>query len=426
MADVAPAPPPSIAPETILEEIAALRSAFRVRFVINAYPGALGPLKGGPLTYTLDSSDPEKFKAIIDDMQHRAHEPIAKLLPFTLVIGQNYAIERLASLYRKFEIDPTPHFIDIDAPRAQLYSLALANQDLKPWLDPAPLEESQQLAAFIEAQLKDFRDKFILILPKDLAPAALWTRRQFAGLYMIADEKPNPRQYRKANEPFQDRAFIVVQRKGESNPDAAVVTSLLNAGFPVALLTFSAAEPPSAYLRLIEQAAHALQLKPEPFDLAELHADPKAALNALKHETTESLANTINHAVKTRAATCAEIVFFGDLGRHPLLRKALDSGARLLFRSPLKMPAGVFEGPSDLLAEPEGCFTLLVLSATQNRFALAAFDPDRHIAEFLAAKLALERKRRLVRAILVRDLSAESIADLEEFFSRTALNIRAQ
>jgi len=63
------------------------------------------------------------------------------------------------------------------------------------------------------------------------------------------------------------------------------------------------------------------------------------------------------------------------------------------------------------------------MSAAQPRFALAAFEPDRHIADFLAAKAALEKKRRLVRAILVKDLSVESIAGLEEFFSLTAQNI---
>ena len=70
-----------------------------------------------------------------------------------------------------------------------------------------------------------------------------------------------------------------------------------------------------------------------------------------------------------------------------------------------------------------GCFTILVLSAAQDRFALAAFEPDRHIAQFLATKAALEKKRRLVRAILVKDLSIESLAGLDEFFSQTARNI---
>jgi hypothetical protein len=79
-----------------------------------------------------------------------------------------------------------------------------------------------------------------------------------------------------------------------------------------------------------------------------------------------------------------------------------------------------------MLAGPGGCFTLLVLSATQNRFALAGFEPDHHIADFLLAKLTLERKHRLVRAILVKDLSAESIAGLVEFFSRTAKNIHGE
>ena len=63
---------------------------------------------------------------------------------------------------------------------------------------------------------------------------------------------------------------------------------------------------------------------------------------------------------------------------------------------------------------------------SQNRFALAQYEPDRHIAEFLATKLALENQRRQARAILVKDLSIESIAVLEEFFSQTAKHISSE
>ena len=42
------------------------------------------------------------------------------------------------------------------------------------------------------------------------------------------------------------------------------------------------------------------------------------------------------------------------------------------------------------------------------------------MAQFLATKLALERKGRVVRAILVKDLSPDSLHALEKFFSETA------
>ncbi len=427
--NVPPPEPPRVTQEAVGEEIAALRSALstahnvRLRFVISTQANPLGPLKGGPLSYTLDSADPEELKGIVDDMQHRARQPIAELLPSTLVIGRNYATERLKTLFEKFGIDPTPNFIALDETRARLYALALANKDLAPWLAEYARDDAPRLAAFMQAQLHDFRDKFTLLLPDDWLSAGQWTRRRFAGIPLIVDPNPHPRHFRRATDPLQDRVFLVVQRKGEAHPAAAAITNLRNAGYPMAVLTFGANAPLAHYLQVVEDTAHALGLSApdtipdEPLD------DPEAALGALKSETPESLAHALDYAAKFRAFTWGEIVFFGDLARIPLLRKNLDIGARWLFRSPFRMPAGVFEGPSEVLLDNPGCFTLLAISATQNRFALASCEPGRHISQFLATKLALERRRRLVRAILVKDLSIESIAGLEEFFSRTARNL---
>jgi hypothetical protein len=60
------------------------------------------------------------------------------------------------------------------------------------------------------------------------------------------------------------------------------------------------------------------------------------------------------------------------------------------------------------------CFSIVLLSEKQGQGA------DYHMAQFLATKLALERKGRLARAILVKDLSGDSIDALGEFFSETA------
>jgi hypothetical protein len=66
------------------------------------------------------------------------------------------------------------------------------------------------------------------------------------------------------------------------------------------------------------------------------------------------------------------------------------------------------------------CFSIILLSEKQTRFPTARYEPDYHMAQFLATKLALERKHRTVRAILVKDLSTESLAVLEAFFTETA------
>jgi hypothetical protein len=377
-------------------------------------------------------------------MQHRAHEPIAKLLPSTLVIGQSPAAERLDFIYRKFDIDPAPNFITLDAYKAFPFALALANKDIKPWLEgqtltEAETEEALKLAAFLKAQNAEGRDKITLLLPESWSAAAIETRRAFAGLNLIVNEKVTPRQFHWPTEPKQDRVFLIVQRKGEPDPEAQAIKNLRTAGYPIAALTFAAKEPLSHYLRFMEVTAAALR-PANPTDntreaiaaelIEEAHREGgiehTAAWKALPRETPKTLAASISSAAKSRAITCGEIAFFGDLhyaAHAPVLRKILDGAARLLFRTPFKMPANVLEAPAELLDSHDNCFTILVISASQSRFALAAFEPDRHIADFLAARLALEKQHRLVRAILVKDLNDDSIAGLEQFFSLTAQSL---
>ncbi len=252
---------PAESTEVIAAEVAAIRAAIeaahgtRIRFVISTSLDPVGPVKGGPLSYTLDSADPEKLKAIVDDMQRRAHEPIAKLLPATLVIGHNFATEKLAGVYAKFGIDRTANFISVDETRAILYRLTLANKNLKAWIEGADLNEKEiaealQLAAFLKA---NSRDKLTLLLPEAWSHAALWTRREFDTLTVVTGEKPNLRNYDK------DRVFLMVQRKGEQHPEAAAFKALRNAGYPIATLTFNATAPLSRYMRFIECAAFPLR-----------------------------------------------------------------------------------------------------------------------------------------------------------------------
>ena len=410
---------PAESPEAIAAEVASIRAAIeaahgtRIRFVISTGVDPLGPIKGGPLSYTLNSADPEKLKTIVDDMQHRAHEPIAKLLPATLVIGENFATEKLKGVFTKFGIDSASNFISVDEDRAILYRLALANKDLKQWLETGDVSEAPQLAAFFKAQSEQGRDKLTLLLPEAWSHAAFWTRRAFNTLHVVTGEKPNLHNYGK------DRVFLMVQRKGEKHPEAAAFKALRNARYPIATLTFNATAPLSRYMRFIEATA-----EPHTPEIIEVDGPPDPA--AWKQLTTspespKSLAGAINAAVRSNAITCGEIAFFGELT--PPIRKALDNAVRLLFRSPFKMPGAVLEAPAEMLIDRAGTFSILILSVAQARFALAAYEPDRHIAQFLATKLALERKHRPVRAILVKDLSIESLGVLEEFFSVTAANL---
>lgn len=519
-------------PDRVMAEVNEIRARIReahdvnIRFLIWAGMGgsiedktaynAIGLLKGGPMFYSLDSTDPAKLKAILADMETRAKEPIARLLPATLVAGMAMGmtsyepvvnLERLAALYDKHKIDSTSNFIYMTLPgsildqfagprgyrriplqldganstagrhsapltRGSLYPLALAasdskNADLRQWIAGAILSDSDssealKLSAFLQAQAEQGRDKVTLLLPKSWTGAGLWTKQDFEeslgkseeiGIKIVIGEKSNPRNYRKVEDPKQDRVFLVIQRKGEAHPDADAITKLRSAHYPIAILTIPARAPLSHYMQLIHYAVFGLgflrnmnfvtQPAVELYKsiAAEISEEAKRAggitgtaawkslgassrgarrwRGAVSVETPESLAAAIRNA----SFEYGELTFFGDMrysegGKR--MRRTLETAGQRIFRSKLKMPVDIYEGPAmnhsyhEMVIGHGRCFSIVLLSEKQNPQA------DYHMAQFLATKLALERKQRLVRAILVKDLSSESIETLEEFFSETA------
>jgi glucose-6-phosphate isomerase len=514
-------------PERVMSEVNEIRARIReahgvnIRFLIWAGMGgsiedktaynAIGLLKGGPMFYSLDSTDPAKLKSILADMETRAKEPIAKLLPATLVAGMAMGmtsyepvvnLERLAALYDKYRIDSTANFIYMTLPgsildqfagprgyrriplqldegnstagrhsapltRGSLYPLALAGCDLKKWIGGAILSdgdisEALKLSAFLQAQAEQGRDKVTLLLPKSWTGVGLWTKQDFEeslgkseqiGIKIVIGESPNFRNYRKVEDPAQDRVFLAIQRKGEAHPDAEAITRLRSAHYPIAILTIPAGAPLSHYMQLMHYAVFGLGLLRDMNFVTqpavelyksiagEIAAEAKqvggvaetAAWKALgagrrwrgavSVETPQSLATAIQDAAKSRRIEYGELTFFGDMrysegGRQ--MRKALETAGQRLFRSKLKMPVDIYEGPAmnhsyhEMVIGHGRCFSIVLLSEKQGQQA------DYHMAQFLATKLALERKGRLVRAILVKDLSGESIGALGEFFSETA------
>ena len=514
-------------PGRVMAEVDEIRSRIRdahgvnIRFLIWAGMGgsiedktaynSIGLLKGGPMFYSLDSTDPAKLKAILADMEARAKEPIAKLLPATLVAGMAMGmtsyepvvnLERLAALYDKYKIDSTANFIYMTLPgsildkfagprgyrrvplqlddanstagrhsapltRGSLYPLALAGCDLKKWIGGAILSDSDisealKLSSFLHAQAEQGRDKVTLLLPKTWLGAGLWTKQDFEeslgksqeiGIKIVIGEKPNPRNYRKVEDPEQDRVFLVVQRKGEAHPDADAITKLRSAHYPIAILTIPAAAPLSHYMQFIHYAVFGLGfLRNMNFvtqPAVELYKSIAAEISeeanqvggitgtsawkslgagrrwrgVISVETPESLGAAIRDAANSRRIEYGELTFFGDMRYSEggkLMRKVLETAGHRLFRLKLKMPADIYEGPAmnhsyhEMVIGHGRCFSIVLLSEKQNPQA------DYHMAQFLATKLALERKQRLVRAILVKDLSSESIETLGDFFSETS------
>jgi glucose-6-phosphate isomerase len=535
-------------PDLVAAEVVAIRERIqevhgqKFRFIIWAGMGgsmedktacaSMGLLKGGPQFYSLDSTDPEKLKSIIDDMQKRSGEPINKLLPATLVVGMAMGmtsyepvvnLEKLAGMYDKFKIDSTPNFIYLTLPgsildqfagprgykciplqldednttagrhsapltRGTLYPLAFANKgaankDLREWIKGAFLTDAEiadafKLASFLHAQGEAGRDKVTLLMPKSWLPVSLWTKQDVEeslgksaqiGIKIVIGEKFNGKCYRRASDPKQDRVFLAVQRRGEPHPEGAGITALRAAKYPMAVVTFPSKGAVSHYMQFIHYVVFALgylrkmnfvtqpsvelykaitsEIYKEAQSTGDIHETKawKALIGANKQakrwfgvvslETPESLSNAIRYSAETKKIHYGELTFFGDTrysedGKQ--MRRALENAAQRIFRVKLKMVADVYEGPAmnhsyhEMIIGHGGCFSIVLLSEKQTRFPTAGYEPTYHMAQFLATKQALEQKGRVVRAILVKDLSPDSIKVLEQFFSETAALLELQ
>jgi glucose-6-phosphate isomerase len=270
---------------------------------------AAGLLRRGPRCYVLDSTDPSKLKAILDDIEHRHGLSITAVLRSTLVVGMAMGmtsyepvvnLERIANLYDRYHVDGTSNFVYMTLTgslldrfgaargyrrielqpdnanstagrhsgpltRGSLYPLALARTDLRAWIEgtfltPAQIQTAWRLAAFLHAQGAAGRDKITLMLPKHWAGAAMWTKQDFEeslgkseelGLKIVPCTKPKLANYRSPKEPHQDRAFLSIAVKGLPAPDSAKLAILRRTGYPLASVTFPRDAPLAAYMQFI-------------------------------------------------------------------------------------------------------------------------------------------------------------------------------
>jgi glucose-6-phosphate isomerase len=277
---------------------------------------AAGLLKKGPRVYVLDSTDPAKLNAILDDITSRSKGSLAAALRSTLVVGMAMGmtsfepvvnLEKIYNLYERHKIDSRPNFLYMTLPgslldqfaaprgyrrvelqldggnatagrhsgpltRGSLYPLALAGVSLEAWFRAANLDEAQihtalQLAAFFEAQSTAGRDKVTLLASKPMAAAALWTKQNFeeslgkseeAGIKIIIDEPVRLANYHPPRHPRQDRLFLAVERKGETGLDKTKLAALRRAGYPVAHLVLPPDAPLSGYMQFIHYAVFGL------------------------------------------------------------------------------------------------------------------------------------------------------------------------
>ncbi|HZT38948.1 MAG TPA: hypothetical protein VFA28_13720 [Bryobacteraceae bacterium] len=312
-------------PQQVLDEVSDIRARIReahgvrLQFLIWAGMGgsaedksaynAVGLLKGGPRCYVLDSTDPAKLKAILDDMTRRSRLELADALKRTLVVGMAMGmtsyepvinLEKLAILYDRCKVDSRANFVYMTLPgslldqfaakrgyrrielqldganstagrhsgpltRGSLYPLALARVDLREWIAGAQLSQQDielawRLSAFFEAQGAAGRDKVTLMLPREWAGIGLWTKQDFEeslgkseqlGVKIVIGERMKLANYHAPRNPLQDRVFLVIQRKGSAGRDAQKVALLRRSGYPVAVVTFPPRAILSAYMQFI-------------------------------------------------------------------------------------------------------------------------------------------------------------------------------
>ena len=502
-------------PAQIAEEIAQLREKRNIRFLIWAGMGgsiedklvyqAAGLLKGGPRFYALDSADPAKLKAIVHDMQERAHVPMAELLLSTLVVGMAMGmtsyepvlnLEKIAILFERNGLDAAPNMLCLTLPgslldrfaesrgctriplqldgrnttagrhsapltRGSLYPLALAGVDLAPWIAATQLSDEDihtawKLAAFLQAQGVAGRDKVTLLLPKSWSGAALWTKQDFEeslgksealGIKIVIQERVKTRFYQKPGNPKQDRCFLSVQLRGEPHPEADAITELRHMKYPIAALTFPRRALIATWMQFVHYAVfglaylRAMNFVTQPsVELyksiaAEIYAAPGEAWQKLvaqqEHWTPEHYIGALRAAIRG-GANYAELTFFGDLrygDEGKRMRRILQTAADRVFRMPFKMPVDIGEGPAmnhsyhEMIIGHGGCFSTLIASARQARFPGAQYEPDYHMAQFIATKTALERRGRAVVPLLIKDLEEPSLSGLETFFNEVASHL---
>jgi len=268
---------------------------------------AAGLLRGGPTFYPLDSTDPAKLRAILNDIERRSRRPLRDALRSTLVVGMALGmtsyepvlnLEKLSALFERFRLDPRANFLYLTLPdslldrfarargyrhvplqmdddhttagrhsgpltRGALYALALADVDLRRWirgtfLDGPDITAAWTLSSFLHAQGLAGRDKVTLMLPVPWRGAGVWTKQDFEeslgksetlGIKIVVGERPRAAHYPSREDPRQDRVFVVV-RLGRT-PSEPYMRTLIRTGYPVAVVALPSQTPLSRYMQWI-------------------------------------------------------------------------------------------------------------------------------------------------------------------------------
>jgi hypothetical protein len=348
-------------------------------------------------------------------------------------------------------------------------------------LEERDIATAWKLAAFLHVNGAAGRDKVTLMLPKAWQGAALWTKQDFEeslgksealGIKIVIDERPRPSTWRRPDDSRQDRVFLAFRQRPETSP--AVIETLRRAGYPIAVVDLLSRTPLSRYMQFVHYAVFGIaylrdmnfvtQPSVELYKsiASEIYAEstregtitrasawrsmidsPRQATwrrrltvfcdsvdeHAAGDDAVGMYASTLARLFENRSAEYAELTFFGDLryseqGRAmvPLLQRAADT----VFRRALRVPADVYEGPAmnhsyhEMVIGHGRGFSTVLLSKKQASIPRIGYTSEYHVAQFLATRLALARRRRPVVAILLNDLTRASRTAADDFFSAVA------
>jgi glucose-6-phosphate isomerase len=275
---------------------------------------AAGLLRDGPTFYPLDSTDPAKLKAILNDLERRSRRTLREALRSTLVVGMALGmtsyepvinLEKLSALFDRLGIDSRANFLYLTLPgslldrfarargyqriplqmddehttsgrhsgpltRGALYPLALAGVDIRRWIRGTLLDEREvatawRLSSFLHAQGVAGRDKVTLALPRAWSGAGVWTKQDFEeslgksealGIKIVVGEQPRGAYYRAPFDPRQDRAFVAIRLgRDASQPSTG---ALVRAGYPVAVVDMPARTSLSRYMQFVHYTVFGL------------------------------------------------------------------------------------------------------------------------------------------------------------------------
>ena len=496
--------------------------------------------------FILDSTDPRKLTAILDEIVRLDKQPLQKALKKCLVVGMAMGmtsyepvvnLEKLDALYKKLRVANEANFIYMTLPgsildefgkargfkrvplqldganttagrhsgpltRGSLYPLAFNGVDLEAWINETALTEREirsamQLAGFIQGNAEAGRDKLTLHLPSRWSGGAVWTKQDFEeslgkseamGIKVVVSEKIRVVDYFPPKSDKQDRCFLFVNAThGGKNPDEKKIMALRRAGYPVAVLNVEGELALARYMQFIHWTVFALGALREMNFVTqpgvELYKDYAKKINdsatakggieqtaawddlmsserrlkwrggiSLDFGALEEIgllgpedflvengnaaavyAQVLERLVESGRVSYGELTFFGDTRYDEAgakVLKMLELGASAIFRSRLKMPADVYEGPAmnhsfhEMIIGFGQGFSTVVLSEKQAVYKRVDYNSDYHRAQWLATRRALTDRKRAVVAMTIRDTSERSRDSLREFFAETARRLR--